>query len=238
LLTLWDGLRWIGGEVQEVAALGTQKEELEAGEPLTVTGRFEQGALLQVLLKPGDGPRGRLLVRGEQGQAELFWPQGVTGPSRLQYRTAAGEHAEEWPAWSPWPALAAVFQGNLEGLPQPLGWLDGTRCLELFEATRRSSKRRKVVPLVYEESTEAENFKGTMTALGCGLLLVVMVLFFATPFVPWVKYAVLPLLVLFLALQLLRWIVPDQGQEAGRAGDVSPPRKPSRMEDRGSKIED
>jgi hypothetical protein len=35
-------------------------------------------------------------------------------------------------------------------------------------------------------------------------------LFLATPLVPWLKYAILPLLLLFLALQLLRWIVPGE----------------------------
>jgi predicted dehydrogenase len=211
LLTVWDGLRWLGGEIHEIAALASQTEELAPNQPASLTGRFEEGALLQLLLtQGGDAPHGRLLVRGTLGQAELWWPQGITGPSQLRYRKGVEEQMEGWPAWDPWPALAAVFQGQLAGRPQPLTWQDATRCLELFEAARRSSRRRRVVPLTYAEATEAENFKGTMAAVGCGLLLVVLVLFLATPLVPWLKYAILPLLLLFLVLQLLRWIVPGE----------------------------
>src|SRR5262249_35477064 len=60
----WDVLRALGGEVAEVSAFAGG-EDLAAGEPVLVAGRFEQGALFQVTLLPGQpAPRWRLAVVG------------------------------------------------------------------------------------------------------------------------------------------------------------------------------
>ena len=47
----WDVLRALGGEVAEVSALASG-EELEAGLPVLLAGRFESGGLFQVTLLP------------------------------------------------------------------------------------------------------------------------------------------------------------------------------------------
>jgi hypothetical protein len=93
--------------------------------------------------------------------------------------------------------------------------------LEIFDAVRTSVRRRRVVPLDYESASEESNFKSTMTAMGCSLLLVLMGLFFAMPLVPGLKYVFLPLLILFLGLQLFRWVVPKK-EPIGRAESSRP----------------
>jgi myo-inositol 2-dehydrogenase/D-chiro-inositol 1-dehydrogenase len=53
--------------------------------------------------------------------------------------------------------------------------LDGTRAMELVEATARSLRRGRTVDLHYERVSESGNFKSVMTSVGCVLLLLVLV---------------------------------------------------------------
>jgi hypothetical protein len=86
--------------------------------------------------------------------------------------------------------------------------------LELDDAVRRSMERGRVSTLEYPEATEEAGFKGTMTLVGCGLLWFSLLLLLLSAWVSWLKWAIVPLLVGFLGLQLLRWIVPgSRGQE-------------------------
>jgi predicted dehydrogenase len=218
ILTAWDGMRRLGGEIHEVSTLNASGAALEASEQVTLNGRFSAGALFHLLINPLSGeasrPAGcRWLVRGDQGQAELQMPKGPFGRAELSYAALEGERHESFPPWNLWQRLVEILHGSLDRKPQPLSWVDETRCLELFDAARASARRRRVVPLDYEASSEEANFKSTMTALGCGLLLMLVVLFFAMPLVPGLKYIFLPLLVVFLLLQLFRWVVPSGNAE-------------------------
>jgi myo-inositol 2-dehydrogenase/D-chiro-inositol 1-dehydrogenase len=211
-------MRRLCGEIHEVSTLTARGEGLETNEQVTLNGRFGAGALFHILINPhaygtnGVG-RCRWLVRGDQGQAELQMPDGPFGRAELCYSAAQGERSESFPPWNPWQRLVEILHGCLDRKPQPLSWVDETRCLELFDAARTSARRRRVVPLDYEASSEEANFKSAMTTLGCGLLLMLMVLFFAMPLVPGLKYIFLPLLVVFLLLQLFRWVVPSGNAE-------------------------
>jgi hypothetical protein len=212
-LLAWDVLRPLGGEVREVSALAAGGAELLGpADALTLTGKFESGALFQLLFTPGDVPTAKLVVRGEKGRAELLQPAGPFGPAELRWTGAGGEQKEAWPAWDPWPALAAAVDEALKPGARSAGaaatWADALRGMEIFEAVRASVRRRRLIALSYETATEEANFKSTMTAAGCLLLLALMVLFFTAPFVPGLKYVFLPLLLLFLGLQLFRWIIP------------------------------
>jgi predicted dehydrogenase len=214
LLSVWDGLRQLQGEIREVSVLTAAGEGLQPGEQTTLTGRFARGALFHLLMTPsGESQSCRWLVRGEGGTAELIMAQGPYGLAQLHCQTPSGEIVESFAAWDPWQRLAEVVEDCMLRKPQPMTWLDETRCLELFDAARTSARRRRVVPMDYEASSEEANFKSTMTAVGCGLLLVLLVLFFAMPLIPGLKYVFLPLLVLFLAMQLLRWLVPSDAKE-------------------------
>src|SRR6185437_9601044 len=87
----WDILRCIGGEIQEVSAFAEQ-EELREGEPVLVTGRFEQGGLFHVSLLPRQPqPSWRLTAIGSVGRVELLFPQGWNGPAILDWRDTDGE---------------------------------------------------------------------------------------------------------------------------------------------------
>ncbi len=212
----WDVLRALGGEVAELSVLAPA-EEIELGTPLLASGRFERGGMFQVSLVPHrPEPRWRLRLVGSTGQVELLFPLGEPGPAFLTWRDAAGEmHEETWDAANSWPALveqieAAIAAASLRVEPggsRP-SWQDEVRCLELDDAARRSAHRRRTVLLEYPESSEEVSFKGTMTLVGCGMLWGIILLLILSRWVPWLGWAVGPLLGVFLLLQLLRWIIP------------------------------
>lgn len=207
LLTLWEPLRLLGGEIQDLSAVSADAEELRPNVPILLSGRFRSGTLLQAALTPQ--PSGltswRLTARGAAGEAVLTAPEGFFGPAALAWN----QESRSFPAPPQRGALlASLMERSLEGEPTAT-WTDATRCLELFDAARRSVKRKRLVLLDYDAVSESGNFKSTMTALGCATLLFVMVLFFATPSFPFLKYLIPPVLGLYLAMQLLRWVARD-----------------------------
>ncbi len=220
LLSLWEGLRLTGGEVEELTAIMGHGEELSPQERINITGRLRNDAFFQVLLLPlpaDQPPSFRCLWRGEAGEWELRAPQGWLASSTWEYRRPdqpavsgtlpAGDRETLWQNW------VEAFERQR---PLPT-WTDATRCLELFDAVRRSVRRRRMIVLDYEAASELSNFKSTMTALGCGVLILCMVLFFATPTFPWLKYLIFPILILYMALQLFRYLARDN------EADPSPP---------------
>jgi predicted dehydrogenase len=212
----WDVLRLLGGEVIEVSALA-EGEALEAGAPVLLAGRFERGGLFQVTLLPHrPGPHWRLAVVGSAARAEVVFPQGWQGPAFLEWRDEAGETREEyWEPWAPWPALVEAFEAALKAKgAAPLSWEDAVRALELDDAARRSVERRRTNLLEHLEASEEVGFKGTMTLVGCGLFWVVLLLLIASRWVPQLGWAILPLLLLFVGLQLLRYLIPREPPEA------------------------
>jgi len=221
LVDSWELLRFLGGEVRDVSAVGPEGETLLPRDSLTLTGRFEDGGQYRVLLslQPDERPES-LLIRGEQGEATLTSHPSGTFSLRIQ---AAGKlDLEEFPAHDAMRAFAVHVDACLAGARPLVLWQDAARCLELFEAARSSVKRRRVIPMYYEEFTETSGFKGVMTSLGCGVLLLalailVSLLVFKVPLKPWILGIVLPLLGIFLLLQALRWLVPQESDKASKA---------------------
>jgi len=93
-------------------------------------------------------------------------------------------------------------------------WQDVICALELDDAARRAVAKRRSSVLEYPEATEETGFKGTMTLVGCGLFWLVLLLLILSAWKPWLGWFIVPVLVIFLALQALRWVVrrrPDDG---------------------------
>lgn len=212
----WDILRCIGGEIQEVSAFA-EEEELREGEPVLVSGRFQQGGLFHVSLLPCQHqPSWRLTAIGSAGRVELLFPQGWNGPALLDWSDRDGEPREEyWQLWDPWPALIETFEQKVasaapqEGQPH-LSWQDTIRALELDDAARRGVEKRRASVLEYPEATEEVGFKGTMTLVGCSLLWGVLLLLILSVWWPKLGFLIVPLIVVFLGLQFLRYMVPEQ----------------------------
>lgn len=212
LLWCWDLVRFLGGEVSEVSAVGAGGDQIQPQEPLTVSGRCHNGWMYRLLLIPGSGIYHRFTLRGPDCEAVLMIPDDWADESSLTWQFRGEESKSTW-NWQPWDALAAEIEKAIGGSPMTLSWLDETRCLELFDAVRQSARRRRVIPMAYEEVSEGANFKTVMATLGClvllgAVLLLIVFLAVGAPLVPVAKYVLLPLLVLFLVLQLLGWMIP------------------------------
>ena len=86
-----------------------------------------------------------------------------------------------------------------------------SRSVELAETIDRSLKKSRTIELYYEDYTEEGTFKGTMTSLGCGLLLLGMFLLavvgiaeqMGVPFLCGWPYLLLGAMGIFLAMQVL-----------------------------------
>jgi uncharacterized membrane protein YfcA len=97
-----------------------------------------------------------------------------------------------------------------------LNWQDEVRSLELDDAARRSVERRRVSAMEHQEVSEEVGFKGTMTLLGCGLLWTVLGLVLLAALDRRFLFLVIPVLAIFLGLQLLRWLIPRSPNETPR----------------------
>jgi predicted dehydrogenase len=224
----WDILRAVGGEIAELSAVASD-EHLAAGEPLLLAGRFQRNGLFHGSFLPRQPAESwRLTLRGSYTRASLWFPEGCPGPSRLCWRDETGSPREAtWDAWSPWPALVIVFEDAVaaarrqtsevsetsevcspSSAPPLVTWQTAIRSLELDDAARRSLERRRVSTLEYPEPTEEVGFKGTMTLIGCGLLWLIVLLVILAVWFPWLGWIIVPILLFFLGLQVLRWLVP------------------------------
>lgn len=208
----WDVLRALGGEVAEVSGFAAG-EEPEPGNPVLLSGRFEAGGLFQVTLLPQrPAPRWRLTVIGSRGRAELVFPVGWEGPACLEWRDESGErHEEYWERWDPWPTVIEAFESAIaDRTAGRLGWQDALRALELDDAARRSVERRRSSLLEYPEASEEVGFKGTMTLVGCAMLWAILLLLILSHWMPRIGWLIVPLIVLFLILQFLRYLIPPR----------------------------
>jgi hypothetical protein len=100
------------------------------------------------------------------------------------------------------------------------------RSLELDDAARRSVEKRRGSLLEYQEASETVGFKGTMTLVGCGLVWLILLALFASVWVPQVGWVIVPLIVVFLALQALRYVLPKpappgEPADAGRTSSTA-----------------
>lgn len=211
----WAVLRALAGEVAEVSAFAEQ-EQVSPGMPLVLAGKFEQGGLFRSTYLPArPQPLWRLSSMGTF-RAELVFPEGLAGPARLNWPGETGTGQEEtWDAWDPWPALVAAFEAQVargpaarQPAPPPPIWQDAIRSLELDDAVRRSIKYRRCTTLEYQEASEEVGFKGTMTLVGCGLLWLLLLLVILSNWFPYLGWLIIPILAIFILMQMLRWIIP------------------------------
>ena len=74
--------------------------------------------------------------------------------------------------------------------------------------------RRRTHVLEYQEVSEAVGFKGTMTLVGCAVLWGILGLLILSAWFPTLKWAIVPILVFFLLLQILRWVIPSHKHDS------------------------
>lgn len=227
-----DAFRALLGEIESVTATGSPPGPSPT-EALSVVLRAAKlrGGEIRLSVAPasqGPGPA-RLTALGTEGSLTLEYDPGFEGPSRL-VRPAPGRGGAvvtslELPAWDRHAAILASLADAMAGRAAHPDLLDGTRAVELAEASARSLRRGRTVDLHYEEVSEAGNFKTVMTSLGCLLLIAILVVLplalagpaLGFPASIYLAWAIPPVLVLFLVLQTLRLAMKRPGPEANNS---------------------
>jgi len=166
--------------------------------------------------------RAQLTVRGTGGRATLILPADVTAPATLYWDTSIGSESLTF--------QGNVYQDALDTLADAIAgqevepsWLDGCRSVELADTIERSLNKGRVVELHFEDYTEENTFKGTMTSLGCGVLLAGLVLMVVAAVAgrlgvraaDYWPFFLLAALVAFLLMQLLRFVLPGESSKNG-----------------------
>jgi hypothetical protein len=233
-----DLVRAIAGDVTRISAVGVPQGVASPDRDFSALNVYlttQSGPTVRWaidrLLPPGDG---RITIDGQSGRAVLAmtgdrWSltisQGNDSPEGAESNSPLTETTE---TFEPWPGAAASL-ANLEaaaaGRPITPAWLDAARAADIADMLEVSLRRSRTIDIYNETYNEQGTFKGMMGIAGCGLLLVALFMLLAaalgqktakflgldwlvTAFGYW-HYALLAVLVAFLALQLLRFAVPD-----------------------------
>jgi len=177
----------------------------------------------------GDDDALVIAVVGTRGTRTLELPSGDGLAS-----TSAGPDGGERLEFDRGRAILGVLDGAAPGAVKPAAWDDAARGIELAETVPRSVAKGRAIDLHQEEFSELGTFKGTMASLGCGLVLAGLLVLVLATLVGGIAreakwgfgeriagawpVAVLAVLGLFLALQLLPLLMAAPDRPAGRSG--------------------
>jgi myo-inositol 2-dehydrogenase/D-chiro-inositol 1-dehydrogenase len=217
---LVDPVRALLGEIEAVTATGDPLGPRPT-ESLIVQLRGPAARRAEVRIERGSVAPSQLVLSAAAGSLTLEHPPTWDGPARLIRRSAAGaESVSPLESWDPHAAILAALMEAVSGrdhLGHP-NLMDGTRSMELAEATVRSLVRGRTVDLHYEEISEAATFKSAMTSIGCLVFLAVLVVLPAALIGPplgfpgtlYIAYAIPPILVLYILVQMFRFALRDR----------------------------
>jgi predicted dehydrogenase len=215
-----DLLQALCGELTKVGAMASQGDE-EGYANLGVQLSGPSSVLVRWSVGPADPAAtaeetvgGQLALVGASGKAVLNMPGGQAWS--LETVASGQTTRQSFESWNaPAEALARLETAIGGGEVQPT-WADAARSIELADAVRRSLLKGRTVELHNEDFTEQGTFKGLMTSLGCGLLLVTLLVLvvtvslaslFRSAYVPHIIAAVLGL---FLLIQSLKLVFPRE----------------------------
>lgn len=203
----WHLIRNLGGDIAEVVGF-SPSDGAEALEPITFSGRFQDGSLLQGLIDPSDRRTGSSLTVRIAGESARL---SISDIHRIQFESdtdsASGSDQTEPTRDQVWLQLAGELLASIQtGKPWRVTWQDEIRVCEWADALHRSLTKRRISTLDYQEINEEVGSKGTLTLIGCGMVWVMLLLAFLAIWQPLVLWGVLPLIGLFLALVIMNWL--------------------------------
>ncbi|MFZ4732807.1 MAG: hypothetical protein ACOYK7_09770 [Pirellulales bacterium] len=127
----------------------------------------------------GSPPGLRVRLLGSRGDVALEIPDGQRVNCRLERGTTPTQQPLDRPAAMLAELERIIAQPAAHPSPPkapraipPATWDDAARAIELAETVPRSLARGRGIDLHQEEFTDVGTFKGTMASVGCGLVLV------------------------------------------------------------------
>lgn len=176
-----------------------------------------------------DGAQITLLGSGGKATVDV---RPADQPWSMDLVTHGQSNVKTYDAWDPAGAALAGLARAMRGEAVEPGWVDAARSVELAETIDRSLKKSRTIELYYEDYTETGTFKGTMTSVGCGLLLLAMFLLgvvaiaeqIGVPYTRFWPYLLVVVLGVFLVLQFL--LLASRRQDASTSVDRPPDREP------------
>jgi myo-inositol 2-dehydrogenase/D-chiro-inositol 1-dehydrogenase len=228
---LVDVVRALLGEIEALTATGDPPGD-HPDLDLVVQLRTAGARRAEIRIRSGAGGPAHLTLQGTSASLTLEFDPRFQEPARLvRQQTASAETLTPLAPWSAHEAIFAVLAAACDrqarlNPPSP-SLHDGTRAMELAEATVRSLRRGRTVDLYYEPISEEATFKSVMTSTGCVIFLIALVLLplaLAGPPLGWnwtifIAYLIPPMLVLFVVLQTLRFAVRDPNARDKRETD-------------------
>lgn len=208
-----DVVRALLNEVEAVTATGDPHSEA-APQTLLVVARVPENRRAEVRLWIGQPEPARLILAGERGSLTFEFDPSFDGPAYLVRKVPPEpETRTELDPWDPKAAMLDLFTDAAGGAEVHPDLLDATRTLELAGAVAQSLTRGRTIDLHYEDISETSNFKTVMTSTGCVLLLCTLVVLplalvgpvFGLVWTLYLAYAIPPILVLFMLLQMFRF---------------------------------
>jgi predicted dehydrogenase len=219
-------LRAVVGDIRSTSAIGP-RDQKGSYASLQVQMAIDGDASARWSVAPASGGnRGAVLTLiGERGTVALLMPADpATGDGwELRTETAGREESQELPAWDPSQAsieaLATAIASVDDSGAAASTWETATEAMEVVDAAELSLQKGKSVDVHHQKLTEQLAFRGTMAALGCGVLmlgllvLVVMTLLggveamWGQPLIPYWPLVLFGMLALFLLLQAVPLLV-------------------------------
>ncbi len=152
----------------------------------------------------------KITATGARGRATVTLAED-DAPWTLEYVADGVPRSQVFDAWDAAAASLEQLAAAVGGAAPSPDWVDACRAIELAETIDRSLTKGRTIELYYEDYTEDATFKGTMTSIGCGLLLLAIFLLalvgvaeqMKIPYVGYWKYVLVALFGVFLLAQLV-----------------------------------
>ena len=219
-------LRAVVGDIRSTSAIGP-RDQKGSYASLQVQMAIDGDASARWSVAPASGGnRGAVLTLiGERGTVALLMPADpATGDGwELRTETAGREESQELPAWDPAQAsieaLATAIASVDDSGAAASTWETATEAMEVVDAAELSLQKGKSVDVHHQKLTEQLAFRGTMAALGCGVLMLGLLVLVATtllggveamwgqPLIPYWPLVLFGMLALFLLLQAVPLLV-------------------------------
>ncbi|MCC7084622.1 MAG: hypothetical protein IT427_06410 [Pirellulales bacterium] len=232
-----DLLQYLAGNATKLHALGSMLNESTASAYANLNIQMTGGDALVCRwnVAPVEvRPQGRLTLVGSRGKAILEIPEQLGDAWQLETRVAGNAQRREFASWDPGIVALDRLAAALAGEPAEPSWTEAARTIELADTIDRILAKGRTIDLHHEEFSDISTFKGTMASVGCGLLMLGLLLVVAVAIAlgiavnaGWLgianvlanwPYLLLAVLGIFLLLQLLLLVGKTRDREDQGSG--------------------